>query len=154
MLRGECFHVVRPKFITVLRPRATKLPNLNFGSHNMKFDNTKQTLLLESLVYPVLVSLMLIQQQEPDMEWCFRTFTETVNFTNISVYTLRSITILSTQHIICESPRLEWYTQILTFHSKLLKYCYVQGGIRDDNDGFQFAKYLLNRKLFGTNFIE
>jgi hypothetical protein len=68
MLRGECFHVVRPKFVTVLRPQAIQLPHLNSGSQIMISDNMKQTLLLESWVYPTLVEIMLIQQQEPDVE--------------------------------------------------------------------------------------
>jgi hypothetical protein len=44
MLRGECFHVVRPKFATVLRPQAIQLPYLNSGSQIMISDNMKQTL--------------------------------------------------------------------------------------------------------------
>jgi hypothetical protein len=91
MLRGECFHVVRPKFVLVLRPQATKLPYLSFGSHIIKSDNMKETLLLElGLSYVSLTHVNLAT------EWRFSTFTETVNFTNISVFTLRSITILST----------------------------------------------------------
>jgi hypothetical protein len=85
--------VVRPKFVSVLRPQATKLPCLSFGTHIMKSDNMKETSLLE-----LGLSCISLTHVNLATEWRFSTFTETKNFTNIFVYirTLRSITILST----------------------------------------------------------